>query len=602
MPPEKCRISDSSVGNRIFPGDCGEGGLIPLFALGSQLRLRERWALVGLLAVLHLALFAGGAGSVGLAFWLVDVGLFILWQPLFRTERRLDAGGLVAFALIVGSGAWLFGWWLLIFWVAVLAALVGGRVMFVDHRPTRVFHLLAFAYLLLVLLVWLVPRVVPGSGGGMPSFETELGWGAPLLFLAMLLLPERRGAPRPHSGVVDFFYSLFIFLLVAVLVLGSLAFMLLRQSPYIEAVAYTLLAMAGMLLLLGWAWNPRPGFAGVGVFFSRYLLTIGLPVEEWLHRLTLLAEQESDPERFAQEALESMLELPWVEGGAWGGDGMRHVFGRGAAHFQDFPEPPLHLRLHTRYKLSPVLVWHFRLLSRLISEYYVAKLRARELQQMSYLRAVHETGARLTHDVKNLLQSLNNLCYLAQEDAGRDPASVQQLLQRQLPQITLRLRQTLEKLQKPGGETGVRLAVGTWWVVLQQRYAQDAVRFATLSPLPGAELPAMLFDSVADNLLQNALAKLRLEMPPGGMGEPAVEVSLAADGSWLKVCDRGSPVPGEVLRDLLRAPVASESGFGIGLFHAARLAVEHGYRLHLLDNRPGGVCFELRREGAVPGP
>lgn len=281
---------------------------------------------------------------------------------------------------------------------------------------------------------------------------------------------------------------------------------------------------------------------------------------------------------------------------------MRHVFGRGAAHFQDFPEPPLHLRLHTRYKLSPVLVWHFRLLSRLISEYYVAKLRARELQQMSYLRAVHETGARLTHDVKNLLQSLNNLCYLAQEDAGRDPASVQQLLQRQLPQITLRLRQTLEKLQKPGGETGVRLAVGAWWVGLQQRYAQDAVRFAALSPAPGAELPAMLFDSVADNLLQNALAKLRLEMPPGGMGEPAVEVSLAADGSWLKVCDRGSPVPGEVLRDLLRAPVASESGFGIGLFHAARLAVEYGYHLRLLDNRPGGVCFELRLEGPAPGP
>jgi hypothetical protein len=30
--------------------------------------------------------------------------------------------------------------------------------------------------------------------------------------------------------MVDLFYSLFIFLLIAVLVLGSLAFMLLRQS------------------------------------------------------------------------------------------------------------------------------------------------------------------------------------------------------------------------------------------------------------------------------------------------------------------------------------------------------------------------------------
>jgi hypothetical protein len=37
--------------------------------------------------------------------------------------------------------------------------------------------------------------------------------------------------------MVDLFYSLFIFLLIAVLVLGSLAFMLLRQSGYFEAVS-----------------------------------------------------------------------------------------------------------------------------------------------------------------------------------------------------------------------------------------------------------------------------------------------------------------------------------------------------------------------------
>jgi hypothetical protein len=34
-----------------------------------------------------------------------------------------------------------YGWWLLIVWVVLLAALVGGRVMFIDHRPTRIFYL-----------------------------------------------------------------------------------------------------------------------------------------------------------------------------------------------------------------------------------------------------------------------------------------------------------------------------------------------------------------------------------------------------------------------------------------------------------------------------
>jgi hypothetical protein len=53
----------------------------------------------------------------------------------------------------------------------------------------------------------------------------------------MLLLPSRARAIGRGGAMVDLFYSLFIFLLIAVLVLGSLAFMLLRQALYIEAVS-----------------------------------------------------------------------------------------------------------------------------------------------------------------------------------------------------------------------------------------------------------------------------------------------------------------------------------------------------------------------------
>ena len=46
-----------------------------------------------------------------------------------------------------------------------MAALVGGRVLFVSHRATRIFYLLAFAYLLVAVLFHLVPRVVRNPGG-----------------------------------------------------------------------------------------------------------------------------------------------------------------------------------------------------------------------------------------------------------------------------------------------------------------------------------------------------------------------------------------------------------------------------------------------------
>ena len=561
---------------------------------GSFLRERQRWVLIALLVVLHLTLLAGIGSAVSLMFWFVDVGLFLLWQPFMHAERKLGFNTLALIVLTLAGAAWLFGGWLLILWVTVLAALLGGRVMMLGHRPTRIFYLLAFAYLLGALLLWLVPRVVPNAALIGPPLDIQFAWVAPLIFVAMLLMPREREIPRPSGGMVDFFYSLFIFLLISVLVLGSLAFMLLRQSLYFEAVFKTMVSMAAMLLLIAWAWNPRPGFSGIGMFLSRYLLTIGLPFETWLQRLMECAERERDPDEFLSLAFEGMLELPWVLGGAWAPAGGAPAgsgrFGQESLFRQDFPSPPLIFTLFTRHKLSPALVWHFHLLLQLAREYYIAKQRARELQQMSYLRAVHETGARLTHDVKNLLQSLNNICFLAQAPGDADGVRLNQLLQRQLPQITQRLHQTLEKLQVPQGDAGERgeVPAQVWWVALQQRYAHEAIEFSPVDFESSARLPALLFDSVSDNLVHNALLKRQSET---GL---RVSVSLSEDARLLSVCDNGSVVREGVVDVLLQAPVPSENGLGIGLFHAARQAEIYGYELRLASNVVRQVCFELR--------
>jgi hypothetical protein len=54
-------------------------------------------------------------------------------------------------------------------------------------------------------------------------------------------------------------------------------------------------------------------------------------------------------------------------------------------------------------------------------------------------------------------------------------------------------------------------------------------------------------------------------------------------------------VPDAIAASLLRAPVQSESGLGIGLYQAARQAAAAGYALRLESNRDGEVCFSLRR-------
>ena len=574
-----------------------------LWRFGSFLRERQRWVLVALLGVLHLTLLAGAESTVGLMCWIVDVGFFILWQPFIQSERKLGAGTLCLIAAVLAIGAWLFSWWFLILWVVVLASLLGGRVMMLGHRPTRIFYLSAFAYLLAALLVWLMPKVVPDPALIGPSLEAPIALGAPFLCVVMLLIPSPREIRLPSRGMVDFFYSLFILLLISVVMLGSLAFMLLSRSLYIEAVFKTLVSMAAMLLLVAWAWNPRPGFSGIGVFLSRYLLTIGLPFETWLQRLMDCAASESDPEAFLAQAFEGMAELPWISGGTWspttGARAGAGRFGQESSFRHDFPGQPLVFALFTKHKLSPALVWHFHLLLQLTNEYYAAKQRARELQQMSYLRAVHETGARLTHDVKNLLQSLNNLCYVAQSTDRADDIGCErlnQLLQRQLPLITQRLHQTLEKLQQPQSPQGAAgegaLPAAVWWAGLQQRYAHEPVDFSDVDFARDAGVPAALFDSVADNLLQNALLKRQKET---GL---AIRVTLAPDASRLTVCDTGSPVANAIAAELFSAPVPSEDGLGIGLYHAARQAEAYGYSLALAGNAGGVVCFELLRADA----
>jgi signal transduction histidine kinase len=554
---------------------------------GGFLVGRQQGLLVLLLGVLHLSLMAGPGSRFGMVWWLVDVGLFMLWQPFVHAERRLGFSSFASFVLLLAAGLWGYGNWLLLLWAAFVAALVGGRVLFVSHRGTRLFYLFAFAYLLSAVLLHLMPRVVPSPGGEEALLAKVFLWGGPLALALMALMPVRAPTDRQAAGPVDFVYSLFVFLLIAVLVLGALAFMVIQRASYVEALLGTLVVMGGMLLLLGWAWNPRPGFGGVGIFFSRYLLTVGLPFEQWLHRLTEIAENERDPQRFLDRALQQMLELPWVEGGEWSTGGSEGHFGKPGVFEQEFVILSLRLRLYTRYRLSPALVWHFRLLSQLVAEYHLAKLRERELEQVSYLRAVYETGARLTHDVKNLLQSLNNLCYVAQSLDGERSAEIQPLMQRQLPLIVQRLEQTLDKLRRPRGGAGPLLGAESWWNGLQQRYAPQGVVFVADRCLSEAMVPTALFDSAIDNLVQNALEKRQRE--PG----IEIRVEMADGGRLVAVTDSGTPVPAQVESGLFDAPVASESGLGIGLYHAALQAAELGFRLRLAENRPGAVRFEL---------
>lgn len=549
---------------------------------------QRRWLLLGQLGLLHLLLLEGIDGGVGRTLLVGHIGLFILWQPFVRAEQRLSIAQLTVIAAIVTAAALWAGTWTMIFWTMALAGIVGGKVFFYAARGAKAFYLLVLTYLISVLLVLLVPQVLPGGHAQLGEFLFLAKYVLPGLFLVMAVLPMEQEAEEGVE-VVDFVYSAFVFLLLAVLVLGSIATMLLLKRGYFESLVATIITSAAFLLMMAWAWNPRLGFAGLGVFFSRYMLSLGLPFERWLHELADNMQREERPEQFLAESLEGMVRLPWVNGCEWQATDSAGKSGRLEGRYSQFRHGQLTLDIYTQQPLSPALNWHFNLLAQLLGEFHEAKLRALELQELSYVKAIHQTGARLTHDVKNLLQSLNALCLAAADEADAPSPEYQALLRRQLPVIAQRLQQTMDKLRRPKQEGAQFTPAGQWWAGLQARYAAAGVRFAPAQIDGERKIPATLFNSAAENLIQNALIKKQ--------GTPALRIDVefeAGERVRLRVSDDGQAIPEEVARDLFRTPVASQSGLGIGLYQTARHAEFYGYALEVSGNEAGRVCLELR--------
>jgi signal transduction histidine kinase len=549
-----------------------------------------RIVVVAMLALLHVAVFRGVADPWARALLLAHLGLLLLWQPFLRAEQRVSpVQGFILALAASGLMLWL-DWWLLAFWVVVLAGLVGGKVYQQHARWQRRCYLVVLAYLLALLAVAILPEIAPRREID-PQIRDYAEYVLPLAFVLIALFPAEPD-PAEAGHIIDFFYSVFLMLLLVVIILGSFTFMSLRRAPYLEALTYTVFLTAGAVLLVALAWHPGAG-GGIGMFFARYLFSIGLPVEKWLHFLADLSQAESRPERFLEEAVGALLRLQSVAGARWRAGEARGERGERTEHVVEYATPELELTLYSRYRLGPALRWHLHLLGQLLGEFHVAKLREEKLRQASYLQAVHETGARMTHDIKNLLQSLSVLTSMAAREEHGSP-QLQALVRRQLPLIERRLAETLDKFQRPqeAGETYVPATV--WWEALGRQYRGEGVELEARGMQPGARLPRSLFDSVADNLIRNALAK---RADDAGL---RVRVTLdCAARIALRVSDSGAALPPEVAASVLRSPVSSRSGLGIGLYQAARLADAGGYRLELESNRDGEVTFALI-QGSTP--
>lgn len=550
---------------------------------GNRLRT-GRWLLTAMLAVLHVALLFDMRSMWVHPLLLAHLGLFLLWQPLWRGESEVGRGPLVFIMLSAAMAMFWLSWWVIAFWVTGLFGLVGARAFAFRTRWARLLNLAVIVYLLAVLLLWVVPHLFDVQST-IEVGQLLMRYVLPVLLLLILTVPGRN-EPVEGTQTIDFIYGLLLFMLLTLVVLGSLAFMTLARLDYLEAMMRTLFLIGLILIIFGGLWNPRFGFNGLQVLFSRYLLNVGTPFESWLTQLADAAQHEPDAASYLARTTTLLGSLPWLSGLSWQSSTGAGQLGQYSKHEVLVQENELRLTLYARQALSPAVLLHIHLLAQLIGYFYQAKQREQTLRDLTRMQAVYETGSRLAHDLKNMLQSLLSLTTLAQSREQR----TQQLLQQQLPLLSQRIEQTLNKLQQPQAESETTLLpLRVWWDALQLRNQHHQIKWhAPDMRALDKKIPGAMFDCVLDNLIDNALKKHQTQ--PG----ISLSVEIRLNPLRLIVCDCGNPIPENITANLLHRIVVSENGLGIGLYQSARWAEQLGCQLILSSNQQGKVCFELR--------
>ena len=561
----------------------------------NQLLVNHSQRILALMLLsLHAFLIGGGQTNyIQQTFFLCTYGLFLLWQPVWRSTEKLS---IPAILLLIGVG--IFGyfysnWWITALWLAILFGLLGGRVFSDESKATRIVHILAASYLLSMLLLWVVPKLL-GASNDIEAAKFVITYLTPIMPLAILFI-SKETTNTGQLPVLDFFYTLLLMLVAFILVLASYAIGTLQSVNYIQVMFIAIFGLAFVLAAFSLLWQPSTRFSGIELLMSRYLLSIGMPFEKWVKNIATLGEIESTPNGFMQAAMLEMKALPWVTGVNWLADESQGKLGESSEHVTHFNFKDFHMSLYTRWQISPALYVHVKLLMQIMGEFYEAKRREETLRQNAYMQAFYETGSRLTHDIKNILQSVGTLVSAAEQTEHQDDKALLQLIRKQLPVLNTRIAATLDKLKAPGEEKKRLEKMSAWWKNLQLRHHHDKIEFLA-EKLPSQEINAEVLDSVLDNLLNNALEKTK--------HQPSTTIKVemhnnVENGFCIDVTDTGKAMDSGIANDLFKKHIASHNGLGVGLYHAAQDCKQANYYLELASNVNGTVRFRVALKSAA---
>ena len=548
----------------------------------KSLPRHQHLLLIAMLELLHTALWTGLATPISQAALLIHLGLFLIWQPIQASRKNITWLNAVIFIALALSITYWINWWLAVGWLILLIGIVGGRVL--TNQSERYIYFLVMLFLFFELFIGCIPKLSRLTI--QPEIFSFMKYFMPLIPVLLIFFPDIK--KQDTEITVDILHAITASLFASLITLGTLVIIYWSNFDYFSALFQSLLLVGLGLILISWLLGTNSGYGGISQVWTRSLLNIGTPFEKWLADLTEMKNEHQHANQFLEAAVIKLVSLPWISGVKWQLNDTLNIHGIKTKHKINLKINRYPVTIYTRVKISGALLLHCNLLVQLIEYLYVSKVNEHELEKQAQIQAIYETGARITHDIKNLLQSMHSMVMILQADNEEGDSKSLAIMKKQFPYFILRLEQAMHKLQAPPQEEHGQIFIRDWFLDLKSRYRDSGIKFSDKID-NNLLIPFELFDSVSENLLENAITKKQ--------NDPSIEIRmyiLEQNGSiTLTVSDTGAAIDKKISEFLFVEPIKSDNGLGIGLLQAAKQATALGYKLQILTNENGNVTFGL---------
>ncbi len=537
-----------------------------------------------ILLAYHSLIWHFDPGITHFSTTIILVGLFLLWQPIWDKDHQIQVIKTLLPSILFLLLSYFYPYEALILFGLITLSIFGSRIL--DISSSRAYNLLAIFILTLEMSIGIIPIVF--SHISIPDLFSSIIESLLLALIFLFFFSTKLTAHYTERRNIDALHGLLTSSLITMVLLGGIVINLLYSIDYLEGLLLTLFFVVILTLGISWFWNPAVGFSGLGVLWNRYSMSIGSPFETWINTLTTLIEEAYlTPNEFLQSACDNLTENDWLEGLEWFTPNKQISSGKHSSFKVSYQlEDNSAVDLYFKTDPGMALKDHTQLLLRMANQFYFAKKNQERIKTQEHFETIHHTGARLTHDIKNILQSIKTSLSIIHLEPDLENNKPFKLLDQNLTQISERLENTLNKLKTPQLENQFHfISLNKWLYQFTHEINNPKVTINSRLKF-NPSVPSELLDSVLNNLVSNASRKHDVSN---------IHINITADKEllFISVTDNGHKVDENTVKNLFKKPVTSGQGMGIGLYQSAIMAQSFHYELDLMNNEDGEVSFSL---------